>query len=289
MSSRRTVILIVAVAVSGIAAFGLWNYIRNLEGSVYDNAAPEQVWVVRDTVPMGTPIDQAIAQQLISEREMPSAYKPATAVEDPATQFAGLVAVTDLPANQVLVLGNFVPSTVVNTGITDRLEERGMVTVTFSVDQVRGVAYQVVPGDYVNLLALRSQETVDPATGTAIAVNPDYAYTARYVYQRAEVLAVDTALTPDLGETAAAEGATEDAAATTPTAINGGMITLAVPPDAVQTILSVGMENIYLSLVPDSYQPAPLPPIDLGGSVYPGENGGQLTPYGPEPAAEGAQ
>ncbi|MFV0258948.1 MAG: Flp pilus assembly protein CpaB [Acidimicrobiales bacterium] len=286
MSSRRTVILIVAVAVSGIAAFGLWNYIRNLEGSVYDNAAPEQVWVVRDTVPKGTPIDQAIAQQLIIEREMPTAYKPATAVEDPATQFAGLVAVTDLPPNQVLVLGNFVPSTVVNTGITDRLEERGMVTVTFSVDQVRGVAYQVVPGDYVNLLALRSQDTVDPATGTAVAVNPDYAYTARYVYQRAEVLAVDTVLTPDLGETAD-DGSTEEAAAAT--AINGGMITLAVPPDAVQTILSVGMENIYLSLVPDSYQPTPLPPIDVGGTVYPGENGGQLTPYGPEPAAEGAQ
>jgi hypothetical protein len=50
----------------------------------------------------------------------------------------------------------------------------------------------------------------------------------------------------------------------------------------VQLILGVGMENLYLSLVPKSYEPAPLPPLDYSNNTYPGEDEQRLTPYGPE-------
>ena len=125
MNSRRTVILIVAVVVGAIAAFGLLNYVRNVEGSVYDNAAPEQIWVVRTPIPKGTPAEQAIDQNLIYQTEIPATFRPSTAIVDPQLELAGLVAVTDLPANAPLVTGNFVSTNVVNTGITDRLEEKG--------------------------------------------------------------------------------------------------------------------------------------------------------------------
>ena len=204
-------------------------------------------------------------------------------------ELAGLVAVTDLPSNAPLVTGNFVAPNVVNTGITDRLEEKGLVTVTFSVDQVKGAAYLIEPGDYVNVLSVKSiiDEVAEENPDNPEAQNVDavdsvstYDYVARYVYQRAEVLAIDKALTPDLGEKASeTEGA----------ARNGGMITLAVPPDAVQTILSVGMENVYLSLLPPSYEPSELPPIDYFDSILPGENGARLTPYGPGGEAEEAK
>ncbi|MDH3682711.1 MAG: RcpC/CpaB family pilus assembly protein [Acidimicrobiia bacterium] len=289
MNSRRTVILIVAVVVGAIAAFGLLNYIRNVEGSVYDNAEPETVWVVRLPIEKGTTSEQALALNMIYETEIPATFRPATAIVDPNTELAGLVAVTDLPVNAPLVTGNFVPSNVVNTGITDRLEEKELVTVTFSVDQVKGAAYLIEPGDFVNLLSVKqivesgdedgeptADEPVDLGSGlVALPVNgsASYDYIARYVYQRAEVLAIDKALTPDLGESSEqAEGAPR----------NAGMITLAVPPDAVQTILSVGMENIYLSLVPSTYAPDPLPPIDYGNEVYPAEDADRLTPYGPK-------
>jgi hypothetical protein len=52
-----------------------------------------------------------------------------------------------------------------------------------------------------------------------------------------------------------------------------------VPPEAVQVILDVGRENIYLSLVPDDYEPRPLLPLDPTTQVLPGESDGTLTPY----------
>lgn len=295
MNSRRTVILIVAVVVGGIASFGLLNYIRNVEGAVYDNAEPEQIWVVRRPIPKGTTAEQVINQQLIEPAEIPGDFRPATAIVDPEAELAGLVAVTDLPVNAPLVTGNFVAPSVVNTGITDRLEERGMVTVTFSVDQVKGAAFLVEPGDQVNILSLkksgRDEGGAEAEGGEEVASGPassdeiiddtgTYDYVVRYIYQQAEVLAVDRSLTPDLGETAdEAEGA----------ARNGGLITLAVPPDAVQVILSVGMENIYLSLLPPSYEIQELPPIDYLDPILPGEDLARLTPYGPEGSAEEAK
>lgn len=293
MNSRRTVILIVAVVVGSISAFGLWNYVRNVEGSVYDNAEPEMVWVVRQPIPKGTTAELAISQNLIYETETPAKLRPATAIVDPEVELAGLVAVTDLPVNAPLVTGNFVSANVVNTGITDRLEERGLVTVTFSVDQIKGAAYLIEPGDYVNVLSLKAideksieavegidsptEEGTNVVESTGDGGSSSYDYLARYVYQRVEVLAIDKVLTPDLGE-----NGTE----AEPVARNGGMITLAVPPLAVPTLLSVGLENIYLSLVPPSYEPAPLPPIDYTNELLPGEDEQRLTPYGPANASD---
>jgi Flp pilus assembly protein CpaB len=283
------VILIVAIVVGAVAAFGLLNYVRNVEGSVYDNAAPEEVWVVRLPIPKGTTAEQVLDQNMIVQSEIPASFIPATAIVDPTTELAGLVAVADLPVNAPLVTGNFVLPNIVNTGITDRLEEKGMVTMTFSVDQVRGVAYQIEPGDYVNILDVSGIDQDEDAASDEPAAEPvpvggellafgvdgstTYDQLARYVYQRAEVLSIDQALTPDLGETTDAEAA--------PAARNGGMITLAVPPEAVQLLLSVGPNDLYLSLVPPNYEPYPLPPIDYSNQVLPGEDAERLTPYGP--------
>jgi Flp pilus assembly protein CpaB len=195
---------------------------------------------------------------------------------------AGRAATPDRPAHATVVAGNFVAPSVVNTGITDRLEEKGLTSVTFSVDQVKGAAYLIEPGDFVNVLSVLASTAQpatsgdDPAGPTGPATASTYNNVARYVYQKAEVLAIDKALTPDLGESAQEAQAPR----------NGGMITLAVPADAVQTILSVGLENLYLSLVPSDYQPVPLPPIDYNNQTLPGEDQSRLTPYGPDSAAK---
>ena len=99
-----------------------------------------------------------------------------------------------------------------------------------------------------------------------------YSNLARYVYQKAEVLAVDRALSPDLGESE--EQATETVS---------GLITLAVPPEAVQIILNVGVERLYISLVSPDYEPRALPPLDPGDNQLPGEDPDRLTPTGPTP------
>ncbi len=266
---------------------GLLSYVRNLETEATDVYQLEEVWVVQDTIPRGTPAQQVISSGLIALQQVPVEFMPASAIKDPAVELAGLVAVTDLPPSSVVVSGNFVAPGVVNTGITDRLEERGMVTLTFSLGQTNAAAYLIQPGDYVNILTLvglvEEEDDVTDSEGDVIATDGEefnresdlYNQDARYVYQQAEVLAVASALPSDLGENTTAE----DGEPVGPPP--SGLITLAVPPEAVQLMLSIGLDNLYLSLLPTNYEPQPLPPIDLDEFQLPGEDAERLTPYGP--------
>ncbi len=286
MSSRRVIILLVAIAIGALSAVGLLFYVRGLETAQTEGQQLKTVWIVQDPIPKGTPAAQVLATGLIAQQEIPVDYFPATAIQDPTTELAGLVAVTDLPANTIVVAGQFVAPNVVATGVTDRLEERNMVTVSFTLDQVAGAAYMIEPGDFVNILAkfpiaADASGSADPAVAAATA-SPDtrtrpYTTDPRYLFQKAEVLAVDRNLTSDLG--ASVETNEDGSAAAAPLAANQGLITLAVPPEAVQRILGVGLENIYLSLVPSTYTPRVIPPLVLDEPRLPGENEAFLTPY----------
>lgn len=302
MNSRRTVILLIAIVVSAVSALGLSRYVRGLEDDVYGDAALGEVWIVQSQIPKGTPAEQAIGQGLIELTQVPVEFIPSTAIVDPNAELNNLVAVIDLPAASMLVAGNFVAPNVLSTGITDRLEERDMVTVTFPIDQVAGVAGFIQPGDFVNMLVVRplafaaADEDANPEEtggGTDDGDLPDleqyyaneipasaeqslYLENARYFYQKAEVLAVGQSLPLDLGETSNTEGP----------AATGGVITLAVPPEVVQQVLAVGTENLYLSLVPASYEPEALLPMDITELLYPAEDEARLTPYFAEDASE---
>lgn len=295
MNPRRTVILIVAVVIGGFAAAGLWSYVRSAESSGQEAARPVDVWVVKQPIPKGTSIDSAIEQGLIGLDQLPQEYRPATAVLEPATELAGLVAITDLPVDQLVLTGSFASPNVVNTGISDRLKDRGLVTVTIDVDQTRGVAYLLEPGDFVNVLVERDwanpwfeedppvEMTPEALEELAVALELNdsvrpiltdlYPVESRVVYQKVEVLAVGKSLVPDLGEQAADRTAEEEVQA------QRNLITLAVPPEAVQVILNVRRGDIYLSLVPDDYEPRPMLPLDPTTQVLPGEVDGTLTPY----------
>jgi len=294
VSARRTVILIVAVALGALAAVGLLNYVRSAESGAGEAGAPIEVWVASALVPKGTTVEVALEQQLIAKEMVAQKLRPATAVVDPATELAGLVAVHDLQPNMPIVSGTFVSSTIVNTGITDRLEETGLVTVTVSVDQTRGAAFLIEPGDYVNVMVEREWDTPFFENDPEIPLTPQstaelaadlteydavrpiitdlYPVESRLVYQKAEVLAVGESIVPDIGQTAALEGEEDQAQLR-------GLITLAVPPEAAQIILNVGRDNIYLSLVPKDYAPHPILPTDPTSQVLPGEDGDRLTPY----------
>lgn len=292
MNSRRAIILIVAIALGIIATVGLLSYIGNVESAANEGEQIAEVWVVTQPIPKGTSAERVIAEGFIGVQEVPVSLRPSTAITDPQTELAGLVAITDLPPNAALVAGNFVSPAVVATGITDRLEEKGMVTVTFSVDNTRGAAYLMEPGDFVNVLRRYAIEETNPESAEGAEAAPDilvteqgtdrdgvllFNFDARYVYQKAEILAIDKTLPADLGDTTVAEG---EAAPAGPA--NAGLITLAVPPEVAQYLLSIGTSDLYLSLVPPSYEPEALDPLDLGESILPGEDGERLTPYGPD-------
>ncbi len=295
MSTRRIAILLSALLVGALAVFGIIRYVGQVREEAYAGSEVGTVWVVQEPIPRGTPAADVLAQGWIVEAEIPLQYKPQSAIEDPSVELDGaLVAIAELPAGNVVVAGQFVAPSAATTSTKDILEERGLVTVTIQVDQIAGAAHMIEPGDKVNVLQiydrLETGETaeddgtdegnpilVDPNSGEIVAAAGDAEYSvyprdARYVYQAAEVLAIDQDLPAQVGDVEDENAAAVQA--------NRGLITLAVTPEAAQIILSVDHATLYLSLLPADYQPRPLPPL-TEDPLLPGENPEKLTPYGP--------
>ena len=113
MSSRRTLILVAAIAVGVVAAFFLFNYVNGVEDRANENAERVPVFMVTGEVPRGTFGEEAEAQGLIEAAEIPRQFLPSTAVRD-LDAIKGKVAVGDLPSNSVLVDGQFVDPTIAN-------------------------------------------------------------------------------------------------------------------------------------------------------------------------------
>ncbi len=267
-------ILIASVLVGAIAAYALFTYIGGIEDEANDNAERVEVYKIVQDIPKGTFGDEAFAQGLIELDVIAREFRPATAINSPA-QIDGLVAISDLPANQVVVSNQFV-SQAESLSTFSSLLQNNEVAITVSIDQVRGVAGLLVPGDFVNMLV-----TADAATDAGAPVEGQgsaavYTAPARYLFQKVQILAVGQTRRLEPGETAAT-----NPDGTPVTSSSSGLLTFALPAEAAQQIASVGASAFYLTLVPRDYQPEPLPPLDVNAPL-PGETTGQLTPYGPE-------
>lgn len=264
VSSRRTVILIAAVIVGALAAYSLYSWQNGIQDRAYNHAARVRVYKVAKDIAKGDFGDDAFSKKSIVVDEIPKEFRPSTAITDPS-QIRGKVALAPLSANQVVVAGQFVDPAASTLGFSSSLTNNE-VAVTVSVDQVRGVAGLLVPGDEVNILV--APKTSDTSSGA-------FAQSARYMYQKVQILAVGQTRKLEPGETAPTDSSGQTQAA------GSGLITFAVPAEAAQRIASADPASLYLTLVPKDYVPKAIGPINQD-DPFPGETPSELTPYGPE-------
>ena len=170
------------------------------------------------------------------------------------------------------------------------------------VDTTGAVGGYHQPGDEVNIMVnhqgecsvaaedepsvedLFADETAGPADNNdfgAVVSEEEYCtygQPARYLYQRVEILAIGARQALQAGET--------NTTALTP---RGGTITFLLPNEAAQLLASVSPEDVYLTLLPDSYVVEPLPALtaELMANRTPAEISGCGTPYGPDGFIEG--
>ncbi len=281
-------ILIAAIAVGALAAFMIFNYVGGVEDKANEGAERVDVYVVRKDIPKGLPGEQARDEGYIVQDKIPREFLPATAVRS-LDQIDGRVALNNLAANQVLVDGMFVDPAQAQIGFSARIPDN-QVAVTVSIDEVRGVAGLLVPGDKVDLLVASTSGTdsgSDSSSGSSgDASSVPAGGESRVVYHSVEILAIGQTATPQPGEniTAAGDGTTATTAAAVP---SSGLITFLVPLEAAQLITALDPGQLYLTLVGPDYEPEPIPSFQLSpGDPLPGENGSELTPYGPDGAPE---
>jgi len=233
-------ILVAAIVIGAVAAFALYQYVDGVEDRAYDDARRVKVFVVKKDVGKGFSGDQAINEDFIEEDEIPQEFRPATALTD-LEVIKGKVALANLAAGQVVVDGMFVDPRTAFVSFSERIEP-GRVAITISVDQVRGVAGLLVPGDRVNMI-------IDTPEGR------------QFMYQNVEILAIGGTAAPDVGATQAAANP------------GSGLITFSVPPDAALRITGPGA-SAYLALVPPDNVPVAVPPVPPDALIPP-----TLTPY----------
>lgn len=293
MGSRRTLITIAAVAVGAIAVFLIYGYVGSVKDEAFGEAERVKVFVVKETVPRGT-YGEETSGGLIVEDEIPKKFFPPNAIRS-LDDIGGKVAIADLAVNQIVTTDMFADPAVVQATFADRLEkinDEDQVAISISVDQVRGVAGLLQPGDYVNIMSVPpcggggggagvdTGEAEGGATGGS-GCPPGLTNSPRSVYQKAQILAIGQTPVAQPGEVSAASEEGEGGGGGTTVTGNAGLITLIVPSEAAQYIAAVAPEQIYLTLVSRDFQPEAQGPLDASSGL-PGEDDRRVTPYGPE-------
>ena len=266
MSSRRTLILVGAIAVGAIAALLIVNYVGSVQDKANTASQLVPVVVVKGTgVKKGESADTAIAEKRIDIDERRQQDLPAnvvTRIEDIKGQTAGI----DLSAGEVVTTAQFGGNADLGSSKSSALDP-GQVAITASVPAGNASGGLIQPGDFVNILVVK--KGADANTPTAVTT----------LYQKVKVLALGT----NLGTAAAAPG---DAATPTTAPAASDLVTFAVPLEAAQLISAVvnggdTSESLGLVLVRPDYQPKPTPSSANAG-VPPGELG--FTPYDGQPS-----
>jgi pilus assembly protein CpaB len=247
VGSRRTVVLIAAVVVAAIAAFATFQYLDGVQERANKGAKLVKVFVVKKDIPKGFPAEQAIAEEYVKEDSIQEKFRPTTALVNLDT-VKGKVALLPLSSNQVLVEGQFVDPRVEQITNSQRIPE-GQVAITVSVDNVRGVAGLLVPGDKVDLIVAAADDAGVPSQ--------------RLLFQNVNILFIGSRAAPQPGDQRAAANPGSD------------LITFAVPLIAAERIIfAANSGGFYLALVPPDNQPIPVEPVTAANLFT-----GGLTPY----------
>ncbi len=207
MTSKRTVVVAVAVAVGVVASVLSYVFLNNAQDNAYHNAKLVNAYVIAKPIPRTLSGADAASGGYLQQKKVPAEFRPASAV----TRLASIrneAANTNLPVGEIVVDGMFVaPETI--SSVAAQTVPQGDVAISVSVDQVHAVAGLIQPGDKVDIL---------------VDINGNQETT---LYQQVPVLAVGTTLVKTPGTASAAQ---------TTSTTTSNVITFAVTPEAAARI-----------------------------------------------------
>jgi Flp pilus assembly protein CpaB len=287
VSSRRTLILIGAVVIGGLAAFLTLNYVKGVESDSAQENQLVEVLVAAAPIPKGASADEALATSAITLDTRRRADLPANVVTRDA-EISGQVAAVDLGGGEIITSMMFVADNALS-GSKGTSLDKGNVAITISADGAAGVAGLIQPGDSINIMSkivvTVDGEPLDAAGVARAAAGGDWTLPSPYVYsfQDVKVLAVGTNLGEPVAAAPAVEGEAPAAAAPAPTS---GLITVQLPPDQAIILAGIKDAGLYLTLNRPDYEPAPMPFI-FQFPAFTGELG--VSPYPEQPAESDGQ
>jgi Flp pilus assembly protein CpaB len=271
---RRTLVLIVALLLAGIAAFAVWQFLSNVEKEKEAELELRAVYrVTGGIITEGTEGSLVLSQERTVLSDEETRFLPDNAIgslEELTATLTGRVAAGPISNNSILTTDQWVELTADIKPLAERIPE-GKQAITIGVDNIQGVNGFVEAGDRINIIVtltapieqiaedVIASETLTPEELKALQAELEQGIISRFVLQGLPVLAVGTEIRADEDAdqtvtvtTVAVEG--EEAAQQNET----GILTLEVTPEEAERIAyTFATGTVWLTLVPEDFVPVP--------------------------------
>jgi len=183
----KILILIVALALAGVAAALAVSYLNGARTSIVSESEPIEVLVAQDNLPRGLSIEELMQRGLVKIEQVPRRFVAADAVSSARIVESQVLAVP-LSAGEQLTKARFqFPS---QAGLSYTVPE-GYIALTVPVSEFSGVAGLLKPGDNVLVFA-----TMVPRSGGQSAYTTELIPKARVLAVGATVTAEDAGVQP---------------------------------------------------------------------------------------------
>jgi len=247
----KLIIVLVAVALGGVAAVMAARYLSDARADVASESKPIEVLVAAEDIPRGANADELVAKKLVVLEEVPRRFTSAGAIST-GKAIQGMVLATPLAKGQQLTAEQFqMPQT---AGLAFSIPKQFMA-LTIPVDEVKGVGGLLKPGDRIALYA-----TFSPGPGGEKDLT-------KLLLADAKVLAVGASMTSesqgggdetDQRGVVSSRGQKDEAAA-------ASAITVAITPaDAERVIFAEETGEVWCALLPATTEQ---PPTGAGQSI----------------------
>jgi pilus assembly protein CpaB len=237
--SRRTIALVLAVALAALATIALISYINGLEDSVYAKNKTVDVFVAKQDIAAGVTGDTASQQGLIERTTVPAKVVPTGAITS-LEQVSGHLAAVQIYKGEIIVQQRFVAP---GQGVKNVLPiPEGKQAVSVAISGAPSVGGFVQPGDQVSLII----QTQNRRSGGAVITGPQAGNIVRYLMQKLDVIAVGSRIVSTATTTTGQPAAEQPA----------GIFTFAVTPaQAEQLVFATLNTTLYFTLLPADSKP----------------------------------
>ena len=233
----KLLIVVAALVLGGIAAFAAYGFLGSLQRETTAGTQPVTVYVATEDIARGASASDLVAKGLVHQVEMPRRYVPDGAAIS-ADSLADRVLSASVSKGEILTTGRFQYAN--EAGLAFSVPA-GLVALTVPVDDARGVAGLISPGDHVAVLG-----TIDRSRNRG--------QESRIIVPGVQVLAV--------GQNTDAQGSSSTQPGQDSVLSSGGsvasgaarpIVTLAVSPsESEKVVFAAESGSIWLVLLPGS-------------------------------------
>jgi len=270
---RRTLVLIVALLLAGIAAFAVWQFLSNVEQEKEAELELRLVYRVSGgTVAEGTEGSLVLSQERTVESEEETRFLPVNAIgslEELTATLTGRVAAGPISDNSILTTDQWVELTADIKPLAERIPE-GKQAITIGVDNIQGVNGFIEAGDRINIIVtltapieqiaeeVIASETLTEEEIKALEAELEQGIISRFVMQGLPVLAVGSEIRVDEEADQTVTVTTVPVEGQEAQQVQTGVLTLEVTPEEAERIVyTFSAGTVWLTLVPEDFVPVP--------------------------------